>query len=292
MKALLAAAALFTASFPAVPASAAELPIRIVAAENFYGEVAAAVGGDRVMVESIIVAPGTDPHDFEPAPSTARLVADARIVVMNGADYDHWMERLVEGSSAPDRTIIDVAALLEAPDGANPHLWYDPRAVPALAAALAAELARIDPEGAAGYASREKAFAASLDEVNQKIADLRARFAGTPVTASEPVFGPMADALGLDMKHRAVQVAVMHETEPAARDIAAMEDDLKSGRVKVFFYNSQVVDPLTEQLLAAAAAGKVPVVGVTETKPEGMSYPEWMLGTLDMTAKALAAPSS
>jgi zinc/manganese transport system substrate-binding protein len=280
------------ASLPAFPASAVDLPVPIVAAENFYGEVAAAVGGDRVTVESIIVAPGTDPHDFEPAPSTARLVADARIVVMNGADYDHWMERLVEGSSMPERTVIDVAALLGTPEGANPHLWYDPRAVPALADALAAELARRDPEGAAGYASRAKALVASLEEVNQRIADLRARFAGTPVTASEPLFGPMADALGLDMKHRAVQVAVMHETEPAARDIAAMEDDLKSGRVKVFFYNSQVVDPLTEQLLAAAAAGKVPVVGVSETEPEGMSYAAWMLGTLEATAKALAAPSS
>ena len=289
MKALAAAAALFATI---LPASAADLPIPIVAAENFYGEVAAAVGGDRVAVASIIVAPGTDPHDFEPAPSTARLVADAQIVVMNGADYDHWMERLVAGSSARDRTVIDVAALLEAPEGANPHLWYDPRAVPALADALAAELARRDPADASGYANRAKAFVASLDEVNQKIADLRARFAGTPVTASEPVFGPMADALGLDMKHGAVQVAVMHETEPAATDIAAMEDDLKSGRVRVFFYNSQVVDPLTEQLLAAAAAGKVPVVGITETMPEGMSYARWMLGTLDMTAKALATPSS
>lgn len=286
---VLLAAALFAAS---LPAAAAERPIPIVAAENFYAEVASAVGGDRVRVESVIVAPGVDPHDFEPAPSTARLVADARIVVMNGADYDHWMERLVDGSGAAGPTVIDVASLLGVAEGANPHLWYDPRAVPALADALAKDLAAIDPEGAEGYANRARDFVASLETLNQKVAEIRGRFAGVPVTASEPVFGPMAEALGLDMRNAAVQNAVMHETEPSARDIAAMEDDLRNGRVRAFFYNSQVVDPLTEQLLAAAKAGKVPVVGVTETKPDGATYAEWMLGTLGETEKALATPSS
>ncbi len=289
MKPILAAAAILAAS---LQAHAADLPIRIVAAENFYGEVAAAVGGDRVTVESVIVAPGTDPHDFEPTPSTARMIADARIVIMNGVDYDHWMERLLEGSSAPDRSVIDVAALLGAKEGGNPHLWYDPRAVPALAAALADELAVADPEGAAGYAGRQEAFVASLDPMTEKIDAIRERYAGSPVAASEPVFGLMAEALGLDMKHEDVQIAIMNESEPAARDIAAMEDDLKNGRVKVLFYNRQVIDPLTEQLLAAAAAGHVPVVGVTETRPDGMTYGEWMLDQLDATARALAAPSS
>lgn len=286
--ATLAFAALF-----AVPtaAFAADLPIPVVAAENFYGEVAAAVGGDRVTVESVIVSPGADPHDFAPPPSIARAVADARVVVMNGAEYDHWMERLLDASPTAGRSVIAVADLIGFSDGDNPHLWYDPRAVPALTAALADTLVLADPQGAADYRDRAADFLQSLAPLNQRIAEIRTRYDGVPVTASEPVFGPMAAALGLDMRNRDFQRAIMHETEPSARAIAEMEDDLRTGRVRVFFYNSQVVDPLTERLLAIAKEGNVPVVAVSETKPAGVSYRDWMLGQLDTTAKALAAPA-
>jgi zinc/manganese transport system substrate-binding protein len=278
----------------AVPlgAAAAELPIPIVAAEGFYGEVATAIGGERVAVETVAISPDADPHDFSPPPSVARAVADARLVIMNGLDYDHWMEGLLEASPDDDRVVLDVGALVGAEEGGNPHLWYDPRAVPALAAALTASLSAADPEGAGQYQSRFKGYAASLQELNQKIEAIRGRSAGTEVAASEPVFGLMADALGLKMLGEDFQHAIMNETEPSARAIAEVEDDLRSGRAKVLFYNSQVVDPLTERLLATAAEAGVPVVAVTESMPAGKTYVGWMLDQLDATAKALAAPAS
>ncbi|MCB1488025.1 MAG: zinc ABC transporter substrate-binding protein [Bauldia sp.] len=280
--------------FLALPlsAQAADAPIPVVAAENFYGEVATAVGGDRVSVESIVVSADADPHDFEPPASVARAVADARLVVMNGIDYDHWMERLIEATDAGDRTVIEVSALIGAKEGDNPHLWYDPRAVPALAEALAKELAAADPEGAAGYESRKKDFLASLQPLDQKIAEIRDRYAGAPVTATEPVFGLMAEALGLDMLNNDFQRAIQNETEPSARAIAEMEADIRDHRVKVLFYNSQVVDPMTERLLAAAQDANVPVVSVTETMPIGSTYAGWMLDELEATEKALSEPSS
>jgi zinc/manganese transport system substrate-binding protein len=273
-------------------AGAAELPIPVVAAQSFYGEVASAIGGDRVAVESVAISPDADPHDFAPPPSVARAVADARIVIMNGLDYDHWMEHLLEASGNADRVVLDVAALLGAEEGGNPHLWYDPKAVPALAAALTATLSTADPEGAEQYESGFKDFTASLEQIDQRIASIRDRFAGTEVAASEPVFGLMADALGLKMLGDDFQQAIMNETEPSPRAIAALEDDLRSGRAKVLFYNSQVVDPLTERLLAVARESNVPVVSVTESMPEGRTYVGWMIDQLDATAKALAAPAS
>jgi zinc/manganese transport system substrate-binding protein len=275
-----------------VAASAADGAVRVVAAEAFYGEVAAAIGGDRVSVESVAISPDADPHDFAPPPSVARAVADADLVVMNGLDYDHWMEHLLEASPDDTRSVIEVAALLAAQPGGNPHLWYDPRAVPALAEALAAELSARDPEGAAGYAERLADYRASLSRLSDTIAAIRDRHAGTAVVASEPVFGLMAEALGLDMLGEEFQRAVMNETEPSARAIAEVEDDLRSGRAKVLFYNRQVVDPLTERLLAIAAEGNVPVVAVTESMPEGATYLDWMLGQLDATERALSAPAS
>jgi zinc/manganese transport system substrate-binding protein len=284
--------ALVAAVVAPVGSIAAELPIPIVAAESFYGEVATAIGGDRVAVESVPIGPDTDPHDFAPPPSVARAVAGAQIVIMNGLDYDHWMEDLLEATPNDGRVVLDVSALVGATEGANPHLWYDPRAIPALAGALTAALSTADPEGAAQYESRFNAYAASLQEMNERVEAIRERYVGTEVTASEPVFGPMAEALGLKMLGEDFQRAIMNETEPSARAIAQVEDDLRAGRAKVLFYNSQVVDPLTDRLLAIAEQAGVPVVAVTESMPDGQTYVGWMLDQLDATAKALAAPAS
>jgi zinc/manganese transport system substrate-binding protein len=286
MKKFLSAIALASAMTTAAHAQ----PVAVVAAEDFYGAAAAAIGGDRVAVTNIIDNPNLDPHDYEATPSTARRVSDARIVIYNGADYDPWMEKLLAATVRPQRTAISVAALLGRKPGDNPHLWYDPAAMPAVADAVAKALTAIDPQGADGYASRKSEFLASLATVDQKIAAVRERFAGEPVTASEPVFGYMAEALGLDMRNQSFQTAIMNDTEPSARDIAGMESDLKDGKVKAFFYNNQVSDPLTEHLLALARAANVPVVGVTETAPAGTTYVEWMLGEIDATEKALAGP--
>ncbi len=269
----------------ALPAAAA--PVPILAAENFYGEAARAIGGDRVAVESVIVAPGTDPHDFDPPPSVARQVANADIVIMNGAGYDHWMERLLEAGQVAGRAVIDVADLTGRTDGDNPHVWYDPAAMPALANALAAELIRRDPQGKAGFEARRDTFLATLAPIREKVAALRARFAGTPVVATEPVFGYMAQALGLAMRNESFQTAIMNETEPAASDIAATEEAIRSGQAKALFYNAQVEDAFTRDLAALARSAGVPLVAVSETQPAGQSFAAWMLDALDATAKAL-----
>lgn len=278
--------------FSALPGVAAEPQINIVAAENFYGEIAQAIGGERVSVTSVITQPGTDPHDYEPTPSVARAVADADIVVLNGADYDPWMERLIDASQNPDRGVIDVAALIGKKAGDNPHVWYEPHAMTRLADALVDRLVVADPGGATAYREQRTILLGKLAAINEKISSLNARFAGTPVTATEPVFGYMADALGLAMQNEDFQTAIMNETEPSAGAIAAMESSIKEGRVKVLFYNTQVEDPLTQHLAELAKAAGVAVVGVTETQPEGKTFTEWMLDQLDATGNALGAPAT
>jgi zinc/manganese transport system substrate-binding protein len=283
--------ALALLSSMALPAFAAA-PIPVIAAENFYGQAAAAIGGDRVAVSSVIVQQGTDPHDYEPTPSVATSVADARLVIFNGADYDPWMERLVAASANDSRAVLNVATLIGKVAGDNPHIWYDPKAMPVLANAVADALSTMDPEGKAGYDQRRDAFLASLAPLQTRIDALKTRLAGTSVTATEPVFGYMAEALGLEMRNGAFQTAIMNETEPSAEAVASMERDIKEGRVKVIFYNSQVEDPLTQHLAEVARAAGVPLVGVTETEPEGQTFTQWMLGELDATARALGVPAS
>jgi zinc/manganese transport system substrate-binding protein len=266
--------------------------INVVVAENFYAEAVRAVGGDNVNVTVVIESPSADPHEFEPTPATARQVADADVVVFNGIDYDPWMDRLLAASRAPQRTVIDVAELLQRKTGDNPHLWYDPAAVPALVDAVAKALASRDPTDAASFDANAKSYRRQLAAIAARVAEVKAKYARTPVTATEPVFGYMAQALGLDMRNGAFQLAVMNGTEPSGRDTAALETDLKTGKAKVLFYNSQVTDGLTEQLLSLARAAHVPVVGVTETEPAGETFIDWMLSEIDATEKALAGPPS
>jgi zinc/manganese transport system substrate-binding protein len=271
---------------------AADGKLQIVAAENMYGDVARQIGGDNVDVVSVIENPDQDPHLFEASPSVLRALAAARIVVFNGIDYDHWMEELLEAQPATNRKTIVIADLVGAKDGDNPHLWYHPVAIPALAEALATELSAADPANSAAYAERKDAFLAAWKPVQERIADIKTKAAGAPVTASEPVFGLMAEALGLDMRNERFQLSVMNDTEPSARDIAALEDDLRTGKVKAFIYNRQLADPLTERLLGIAEEAGVAVVGVTETLPAGKTFQQWMLEQIDELGRALGTPSS
>jgi zinc/manganese transport system substrate-binding protein len=276
---------------PVSHANAADT-INLVAAENFYGDIARQIGGDRVTVSSIMSNPDQDPHLFETTPAVARSLADAQIVIFNGADYDPWMEKLLNASPRPGRTVIVAAELVHKKAGDNPHLWYDPPTMPAVAKALAASLSKSDPAHAAEYAARLKTFIASLKPMNEKIAQIRKKYAGAPVTASEPVFGYMAQALGLKMHNERFQLSIMNNTEPSAKDVAAFEQDLKDHKVRVMFYNKQASDNAVQRLVDIAHKSNIPVVGVTETAPAGLSYQEWMQTQLNETEKALAGPSS
>jgi zinc/manganese transport system substrate-binding protein len=295
MKPLIGLAAAFAMALalgPALPAHAADGKIAVVAAENFYGGVAKEIGGDRVAVTSILNNPDQDPHLFETTPTIVRQVAAAQIVVLNGAGYDSWMGKLLRVSPRPDRAVIVAADLMHKKAGDNPHLWYDPRTMPTVAGAIAAALEAADPAQKDAYAARLKIFLASLAPLNDKIAAIRAKYAGTPVTATEPVFGYMAAALGLKMHNTRFQLAVMNGTEPGARDFAQFESELKSRAVRVLFYNKQASSNLVTRLVDLAHASHVAVVGVTETAPPGETYLAWMQSELDATAKALGEPTS
>jgi zinc/manganese transport system substrate-binding protein len=273
-------------------APAADGRIDVVAAENFYGGVAKEIGGDRVSVASILNNPDQDPHLFEISPAIIRQVAAAQIVVYNGADYDPWIENLLKVTAKPGRVAIAAANLMNRKAGDNPHLWYDPATMSAVAHALAAALAAADPVHKDHYAARLKTFLASLAPLNDKIAAIRGKYAGTAVTATEPVFGYMADALALKMRNQRFQLAIMNDTEPSARDVAAFEQDLKTHDVRVLFYNKQASNNVVAHLIDLARASNIPVVGIAETAPPGLSYRDWMVMQLDETQRALAGPSS
>ncbi|HJS87045.1 MAG TPA: zinc ABC transporter substrate-binding protein [Acetobacteraceae bacterium] len=265
----------------------AAAPISVVAAENFYGDVAQQIGGPAVTVTSVLSNPGQDPHLFEASPSVARSISAARIVVYSGIDYDPWMEKLLAASHSSDRRVIVVAPLAARKAGDNPHVWYDTQTMLAYAAVLTEVLAADDPADAAGFRQRLAQFQTSMQPIQARIGALRERLAGTPVAATEPIFGYMFDALGMLSKNQSFQIAVMNSTEPSASDVAAFEDDLKARRVKLLLYNSQATSPMAGRMEKIAKAAGVPVVGATETEPAGKNYQAWMASALDAIDRAL-----
>ncbi len=270
-------------------AAAEPAPITIVAAENVYADVAGQIAGARAAVTSILSNPDEDPHLFEASPSVARAIAGAGIVIANGLGYDDWMGKLLAArSAAPPKSLV-VADLLGRKPGANPHLWYAPATMPAVARALAATLTAIDPAHAADYAARLQAFQDSMAPVQAKVAALHQRFAGLPITATEPVFGEMAAALGLVVRNLRFQLSVMNDTEPAASDIAAFEADLRHHRVRLLVYNVQATNTAAQRMQRLAKESAIPIVGVSETEPAGTTYQRWMLETLTRLEAALEA---
>lgn len=282
------AAAATIAALSAGPALADPV-LKVVAAENFYGEVAREIGGDKIDVTTILSQPDADPHHFEVAPSTARAVAHADIVIYNGADYDHWMEKLLSAGDGSGPVTIVAADLAGVEDGANPHVWYKPETLPAVARSLAAELARRDPADAKTYEKNLAMFEAAAAKLQSRIDAIRSAHAGTPVTATEPVFGYMAEALGFEMRNTGFQTAIMNDTEPSPREVAAFEQSIKERQVRILFYNSQVQDSTTERLLGLARDAGVAVIGVSETMPAGETIETWIGGELDSIAQALEA---
>ncbi|EEA00398.1 periplasmic solute binding protein [Burkholderia sp. H160] len=269
-------------------AFAADAKIPVVAAENFYGDVVQQLGGDRVVVVSILSNPDQDPHLFEASPATARALQHASLVVYNGADYDPWMAKLLAASKGAQRNVIVAADLVGRKGGDNPHLWYDPATMPKVALAISDALSTADPAHKSAYDANLAKFLDSLKPIDAKVAELHGRYAGLPVTATEPVFGYMSDAIGLDMRNQRFQLAAMNDTEASAADIAAFERDLRERRVRVLVYNSQATEALTKRMLKLAQQSKVPTMSVTETLPAGKTYQTWMLTQLDALQKALA----
>jgi len=270
------------------PQTVAEGAAHVVAAENFYGNLIKQLGGDTVYLNSILSNPTQDPHSFEASPKVARALANADLVVYNGADYDPWIKPLLSASPHAGRTEIVAADLIGKKVGDNPHLWYDPATMPAVAKAVTTYLSARDPAHAADYQKRLNDFITSLAPVNAKIASLRERYQGVAVSATEPVFGYMAQAIGLTMLNDRFQLAVMNGAEPSATDVAAFEKGLRNKQIKVLIYNAQVSDQMSRRLLSIAKQTGVPVVPVTETEPAGMSYVQWMSSQLDSLDKALA----
>jgi zinc/manganese transport system substrate-binding protein len=269
--------------------------IAAVGAENQYANVISQIGGKYVAVNAVESNPNTDPHTFEASPSIAQEVGSARLVVQNGVGYDTYMNRIESATSNSSRVVLDVQHLLGLPDStSNPHLWYLPRTMSTLARALVAALSRMQPAHAAYFAANEQRFDASLTPWTRALKAFSQKYPRTPVAVSEPVGDYMLQAAGTNiMTPFGLQADIMNGVDPAPQDVSSQNGLFTSHRVKVFLYNQQVTDSVTESFLATARRSHIPVVGVYETMPTpGYDYQSWMLAEVQALQRAVANGSS
>ena len=268
--------------------------IPVVAAESQYADVAAQVGGRYASVVAVMDNPNADPHGFEVSPSVAREVARARLVVQNGAGYDDFMRVVEAASPSPRRRVVVAQRVLGlASSIANPHLWYDPTTMPAVAAAIEGDLARIDPAHRAYFAARLARFDAAVADLRARIEAFRARFAGRRVATTEPVGDYLLSALGLvNATPFRFQADVMNGVDPAPQDVGTVESLVTGRRVAALLVNAQVSSPVTTTLTGLAEGAHVPVVALYETMPRGFTYQRWMTAEIDAIARALSTGRS
>jgi zinc/manganese transport system substrate-binding protein len=275
---------------PAPSTGASGPPITVLGTENFYADLLAQIGGSRVSASSILNDPNADPHEYEASPAAAKQVADAKLVIVNGIGYDDFMDKLIGASTKPDRVVINVQDLLGVKDDVNVHVWYDPATMPKVAAAATDALSKLDPQDAAFFAAQRDKYLTSLKAVSDKVAALKAKYAGAPVAFTENVAGYLTDAIGLKvLTPPEFMEAIESGTDPAPGDVAAERDLITGKKVKVLLYNSQVTSPITQQIHDLAEQNGVPIVGVAETIPPAYkTFQEWQLAQLADLEKALA----
>jgi zinc/manganese transport system substrate-binding protein len=265
--------------------------LQVVAAENFWGSIASQLGGSRVHVTNVITSPATDPHDYEPTAADARTIAGSRMVIVNGIGYDPWAQKLIASNPVSGRIVLNVGDLVGIKPGGNPHRWYSPPNVRQMIDTIVQDYDKLDPKNSGYFAQQKTRFETSgLAQYRQLIATIKRTYRGVPVGASESIFAPLAQALGLKLLTPPTFLKAISEgAEPTAADKTTIDRQIARGQIKVWVYNSQNSTPDVKRITDAARKQGIRVATIAETLvPASASFQEWQSHQLQALAAALA----
>ncbi len=259
------------------PGQGSQKPIRVVTSLDFYGEAASAVAGKYGQVTSLINSAATDPHDYQPTTKQAKQVSQANLVIQNGLGYDHWLTSMVKATSAK-QTVITVGSQVAGHHaGANEHVWYQPGVMAKLTSRLATAYGKLDPSHRAYYQARARAYRKQLAKLSAVIKQAKANVtSGQKVAVSEPVFDYALKNLGYQIIDSHFEKAIEDGNDPSPADIQQLQTAIKEGQIAFFVNNSQTSNTTVKNLVKLAKAHGVPVLNVTETKPDNQTYIEWL----------------
>lgn len=263
--------------------------LQVIAGENFWGSIAAQLGGSRVAVTSIVTNPNTDPHVYESSSADARAFATADYVILNGAGYDDWGGKLLSGNPSSSRKVLTISDLLQKRSGDNPHFWYAPDSVGSIADRITADYQLLDPGDSSYFAQQRQAFGSALKPYHDAITSVRSTYGGAPVGSTESIFVYLALALGVDLVSPSpFMQAISDGNDPPAQSVAQFQEQISRRSIKLLVYNTQTSTPITENLKQLAVRNGIPVVGISETiQPASASFQDWQLAQLTSIRSAL-----
>ena len=298
--------------------------LQVVASTNVYGDIAAAIGGDLVDVQSIITSVAQDPHSYEASARDQLTVSRASLIIENGGGYDAFMDAMIEGTGteAPVITAVefsrdwpgnaghhaadhddatdDATPESDATDdhdhdghdhieGFNEHVWYDPHTIAHVAEDIAHELGELDAANAATYQANYETFAAGIDGIETSLDELKTRVGGQKVFVTEPVPLYLTAAAGLENATPAAFSEAVEEGQdvPPATLLEAVRI-VTSGEVRVLIVNAQTGGAETDEVVARAKGAGIPVLEFTELVPDGDTYLTWMQANVAALADTLS----
>jgi zinc/manganese transport system substrate-binding protein len=265
--------------------------LRVVAAESIWGSLAAQLGGGHVEVVSLISSPDVDPHSYEPTAADARSVAMAQLLLTNGLGYDTWATKLAAADPGAGRHTVDVGTTLGLATGANPHRWYSPSDVRRIIDAITSTYLAADPSDRDSFeALRSALVTTGFAAYDAALGAIRTKYRGVAVGASESIFSPLADDLGLRvLTPPSFLRAISQGIDPTAADQLLINDQITQHQIKVYVENVQNRTPDIARQAELAQANGIPVVDVTETLvPANATFQQWQTIQLQQLAAALA----
>ena len=264
--------------------------LQVAAAENFWGSIAAQLGGSKVAVSSIIVNPNTDPHSYEATASDGVTMARSQMAIVNGIGYDTWASKLLAANPSSGRAVLDVGNLLGLKEGDNPHQWYSPSSVQRVIGQIVADYKQLDPKDSSYFDQQRTAFeTTALAEYNRLRTEIRARYAGVPIGYSESIFQPLGADLGLKLlTPYSFAKAIAEGTDVSAADKQTVDQQAETHAIKVWVYNSQNATPDVQRVNQLARASHIPITTVTETlSPASATFEQWQSAELSSLRAAL-----
>jgi zinc/manganese transport system substrate-binding protein len=264
--------------------------LQVIAGESFWGSIATQLGGSHVSVTSIVTNPNTDPHEYESSATDARAFATADYVILNGAGYDDWGQKLLSGNPSQNRKVLTIAELLNKKPGDNPHFWYNPDWVDKVADRITADYQALDSADSSYFTQQRQALATGLKPYHDAITRIRSSYKDVPVGSTESIFVYMAQALGVNLiSPPEFMQAISEGNDPPAQTVAEFQNQISNHQIKVLVYNTQTSTPITENLKQMATRNAIPVVGISETvEPPTASFQDWQVKQLNSLQAALS----
>ncbi|MBS1210125.1 MAG: periplasmic solute binding family protein [Proteobacteria bacterium] len=270
--------------------------IPVVASFSILGDIVSVVGGDRVVVTSL-VGPDQDAHVFEPTPVDVKKVAQAHMVVINGLGFEGWIARLAKSAGYRKEIVVASAGVrartMSAEEGhgrqTDPHAWQDPNNVIVYVRNIAEKLAALDPAGAAEYRANSQRYIAELTKLDEWIV---AQYAQTPATrrriiTSHDAFGYHGARYGIELL---APQGMSTESEASAKDVANLIRQIRREHIKAVFMENMSNAKLISQLARDAGvtlAGELYPDALSKADGPAPTYLNLMRYNVNQIAEAM-----